>query len=84
MPKSSCWRYADRRCELWIVNGAPRLRLFEDDSVLRDFGVTGARDAMQLAATWKASAESLLPAGLTGTAAPPPVTFTPSNCRTPT
>ena len=52
------WRYADRRCELWIVNGAPRLRLFEDDSVLRDFGVTGARDAMQLAATWKASAET--------------------------
>ena len=52
------WRHQNWRCELSIVNGTPRLRLFQDGIVVRDFGVSGARDALQLGASWKTSIAS--------------------------
>jgi hypothetical protein len=58
------WRHATWRCELWIVNRTPRLRLFDNETVVRDFGVTGAREALQLGAAWRTT--------LTTTAAPEP------------
>ena len=47
------WRHASWRCELWIVNRTPRLRLFENETVVRDFGVTGAREALRLGDAWR-------------------------------
>jgi hypothetical protein len=47
------WRHAGWRCELWIVNRAPRLRLFQNETVVRDFGVAGAREAIQLGNAWR-------------------------------
>jgi len=47
------WRHAAWRCELWIVNRTPRLRLYENENVVRDFGVTGAREALRLGDAWR-------------------------------
>ena len=47
------WRHAAWRCELWIVNRTPRLRLYENETVVRDFGVTGAREALRLGDAWR-------------------------------
>ena len=47
------WRHAEWRCELWIVDRTPRLRLFENETVVRDFGVAGAREALQLGDAWR-------------------------------
>ncbi|MEO7270533.1 MAG: hypothetical protein ABIX28_17470 [Vicinamibacterales bacterium] len=47
------WRHASWRSELGIVNRTPRLRLFETETVVRDFGVAGAREAMQLGDAWR-------------------------------
>ena len=47
------WRNAIWRCELWIVNRIPRLRLYENETVVRDFGVTGAREALRLGDAWR-------------------------------
>jgi hypothetical protein len=57
-PEIVVWRHAIWRCELWIVNGTPRLRLFQEETIVRDFGVAGAREALQLGAAWKASVAS--------------------------
>ena len=43
---------------VWIVNGTPRLRLFHDGTIVRDFAVSGARDALQLGESWKTSVAS--------------------------
>ena len=52
-PELVVWRQGPCRCELWIVNGTPRLRLFRGDVVTRDFGVGSARQALELGAVWK-------------------------------
>ena len=49
------WKHAGWRCELWIVNGASHLRLFDEQTIVRDVGVRGALEALHLGATWKAS-----------------------------
>lgn len=57
-PEVVVWSTQDWRCELWIVNGTPRLRLFHDGTIVRDFAVSGARDALQLGESWKTSVAS--------------------------
>jgi hypothetical protein len=56
------WRHAAWRCELWIVNRAPRLRLFQNETVVRDFGVAGAREAIQLGDAWRTTVSASAPA----------------------
>jgi hypothetical protein len=55
------WRYTNWRCELWIVNRRPRLRLFQNETVVRDFGVAGAREALQLGDAWRMTVVTCAP-----------------------
>ena len=47
------WRHVGWRCELWIVDRTPRLRLFQNETIVRDFGVATAREALQLGDAWR-------------------------------
>jgi len=47
------WRHDRWRCELWIVDQTPRLRLFEHETVVREVQVAGASQARQLGDAWR-------------------------------
>ena len=46
------WRHDRWRCELWIVDQTPRLRLFEHETVVREFQVAGASQVSLYDGSW--------------------------------
>src|SRR5262245_6806653 len=50
------WRNGTARCELWVVGGTPRLRLFCHGVLTRDFAVRDFQHSVDLAEAWKRTA----------------------------
>ena len=55
-PVRVVWQDDEWRCELWVVNGLRRLRLFRHGVVVRDFAVATAQQALDLGASWESAA----------------------------